>query len=73
MTEQDLRLEEALRELIEFAQDFHRDRLLDKFTCPESRQLSELLGSALGLQPGYSPRRVRGASLPAPPGLVHPG
>lgn len=73
MTEQALGLEEALRELDKFARDPQRDRLLDKFTCPESRRLSELLGSALGLEPGYSPRRVRGALLPAPPGLVHPG
>jgi hypothetical protein len=73
MTEQNLRIEEALREFAEFARDPHRDRLLDKFTCPDSRRLSELLGSALGVEEGYFPRRVRGASLPAPPGLVHPG
>lgn len=73
MTEQNLQLEEALRELDELARDPHRDRLLDKFTCPESRQLSELLGAALGLEPGYSPRRVRGALLAVPPSLVHPG
>ena len=43
MTEQNLRLEEALRELDKLARDPHREPLLDKFTCPESRQLSELL------------------------------
>ena len=73
MTEQDWQLEAALRELDEFARDPHRDCLLNKFICQESIQLSELLGSALGHGPGYSPRRVRGALLPAPPGLVHPG
>jgi hypothetical protein len=71
--EQHLLLEEALRELDQFARDPHRDRLLNKFICPESHQMSELLGASLGLEPGYSPRRTRGASLPAPAGLVHPG
>ena len=73
MTRQDQQLEEALRELAEFARDPNRERLLNKFICQESRQLSGLLGAALGLEPGYSPRRVRGALLTAPPGLVHPG
>ncbi len=65
---------EALRELAEFAQDPHRERLLEKFkVCPESSQLAELLGTALAGRSGYSQRRAPARSLPVPPGLVHPG
>lgn len=67
--------QEVLRELAEFARDPHRDQLLERFnSCPESGQLSELLGSALGIrQQGYSRQEEPGALLPVPPGLVHPG
>lgn len=67
--------EEILCELAEFARDPHRDQLLEKFnSCPESRQLSELLGAALGIRRrGYSRQEESGALLPVPPGLVHPG
>ena len=73
MTEKEDLLKKALHELSEFARDPHRDALLRKFTCPESRQMSELLGVALGLRPGYSKREDCGGLLPAPPGLIHPG
>ncbi|HZQ54109.1 MAG TPA: hypothetical protein VFB14_18040 [Bryobacteraceae bacterium] len=66
-------LEQALRELDEFASDPHRDRLLEKFKCKDSRQLSELLGKALQSHPGSSQRQERVASLSVPAGLVHPG
>ena len=66
-------LERALRELDESARDPHRDRLLEKFKCKDSRQLSELLGKALQSHAGYSQGQQRIASLPAPAGLVHPG
>lgn len=66
-------LEQALRELDEFARDPHRDRLLEKSRCKESRQLSELLGAALRDHTAYSQRQQRAGSLPAPAGLVHPG
>ena len=64
---------QALRELDEFARDLHRDRLLEKSRCKESRQLSELLGAALRDHAAYSQRQPRAGSLPAPAGLVHPG
>ncbi len=73
MTEGDGLLEQALRELGEFARDPHRDRLVNKFTCQESRQFSEVLGGALHREPGYLRLPVRDASLPLPAGLVHPG
>ncbi len=73
MTEGDELLEQALRELSEFARDPHRDRLVNKFTCQESYQLSELLGGALRREPGYLRSPVRDASLPVPAALVHPG
>ena len=66
-------LEQALRELSEFAHDPHREHLLQKFPCKESRQLSELLGVALQRDQAYSQPRARGGSLPVPAGLVHPG
>jgi hypothetical protein len=66
-------LERALRELDDFARDPHRDRLLEKSRCKESRQLAELLGAALRDHTAYSQRQQRAASLPAPAGLVHPG
>lgn len=72
MTVQD-DLERALRELDEFARDPHRERLLQKFICQESRQLSELLGAALYREQGYSRAQARGAFVPVPAGLVHPG
>jgi hypothetical protein len=66
-------LGQALRELEEFVRDPHRDRLLEKFKCKDSRQLSELLGAALHSHAGYSQRQQHVASLPVPAGLVHPG
>ena len=65
--------EQALRELDEFARDPHRDRLLEKFKCKDSRQLSELLGKALQSHAGSSQRQYRAVLLPVPAGLVHPG
>jgi hypothetical protein len=66
--------QDVLRELAEFAQDPHRDRLLEKFkTCPEARQLSELLGSALAGRKVYSRHLTSARLLPVPPGMVHPG
>ncbi len=66
--------EEVLRELANFRQDPHRDRLLEKFKlCPEARPLSELLGSALAGRKGYWQHTASARSLPVPPGLVHPG
>lgn len=73
MRHDDPLLEQALRELAEFVRDSHRESLLHKFTCPESRQLSQLLGAALERPSGYSPPPVREACLPVPAGLVHPG
>ena len=66
-------LEQALRELDELARDPHRDRLLEKFKCKDSRQLSELLGKALHSHAGSLQRQQRAASLPVPAGMVHPG
>jgi len=67
-------LEQALRELDAFAHDPHRDRLLEKFKCKDSRPLSELLGKALvQSHAGSSQRQHPAASLPVPAGLVHPG
>ena len=66
-------LEQALRELDAFARDPYRDRLLEKFKCKDSRQLSELLGKALHSHAGSLQRQQRVASLPVPAGLVHPG
>lgn len=67
-------LEQALRELEGFARDPHRERLLQKFQCNESRQLSELLGTAL-LREQRVHRQIEGPAtrLPIPAGLVHPG
>ena len=66
-------LKQALRELDEFARDPHRDRLLEKFKCKNSRQLSELLGKAIQSHAGFYQRQQRAVSLPVPAGLVHPG
>jgi hypothetical protein len=73
MTNDSELLEQALRELDEFARDPHRDRLLEKFKCKDSRQFSELLGKALQSHAGSSQRQQLVASLPVPAGLVHPG
>jgi hypothetical protein len=65
--------EQILRELDALANDPARDRLTEKFeSCPESRQVSELLGEALALRRGFSQRET-GSSLPAPASLIHPG
>ena len=65
---------EALRELAEWARDPHREQLLEKFnSCPEARQLSELLGAALASQKDSWRHTASARLLPVPPGLVHPG
>jgi hypothetical protein len=66
--------ERVLRELAAFAEDPHRNQLLEKFkSCPEARELSELLGRALAGRKGYSRHAASARLLPVPPGLVHPG
>lgn len=66
--------ERVLRELAAFAEDPHRYQLLEKFkSCPEARQLSEVLGTALTGRKGYSQHTACARLLPVPPGLVHPG
>lgn len=65
---------EAVAELEQLGRDPNRKQLEEKFKqCPESRQLSELLGAAIVGGRGYSRRNRREDSLPVPPALVHPG
>jgi hypothetical protein len=65
---------EAIAELEALNRDPNRDALQEKFKrCPESREVSELLGQAVAHRRGYSRQIRRGDSLPVPRGLVHPG
>ncbi|MBC8165919.1 MAG: hypothetical protein H7Y20_08610 [Bryobacteraceae bacterium] len=65
---------QAVAELEAFTQDPNWQKLQEKFKrCPESRKMSELLGTAVLGRKGYSRQPRRESSLPVPPGLVHPG
>jgi hypothetical protein len=65
---------QAIAELERLAQDSNRQHLEEKFKrCPESREISELLGRAVAARKGYSRRVRRDDLLPVPPALVHPG
>lgn len=65
---------QAIAELEQLARDPNRQHLEEKFTqCPESREISEVLGAAVLAQKGYSRCNRREDLLPVPPGLVHPG
>ena len=65
---------QAVAELEAFAQHPNQQNLQEKFKrCPESRKVSELLGTAVLGRKGYSRQTRREDSLPVPPSLVHPG
>lgn len=65
---------QAIAELEDLTRDPNRAALQEKFKrCPESREVSELLGRALASRRGYSRQIRRDDSLPVPRSLVHPG
>ena len=65
---------QAIAELDALNRDPNRQELEEKFKrCPQSREVSELLGQAVAGRKGYSRRIVRADSLPVPRALVHPG